>query len=158
MTIITFCKLSSKEIFLFLHIFVRRSLQERVHSEMKTCARLYYCQHIQPTVLIFQSALIVQLVLKAEHCIRFEIGRACVLFISEWIPTLRRLAGGLKHWSNFVFRIRGWVVELGKYTYITGFPIPFSARGGNGPTLRGGTQGGGIGQVEGGMPRETSRQ
>ena len=118
MTIITFCKLSSKEIFLFLHIFVRRSLQERVHSEMKTCARLYYCQHIQPTVLIFQSALIVQLVLKAEHCIRFEIGRACVLFISEWISTLRRLAGGLKHWSIFVFPIRGWVVELGKYTYI----------------------------------------
>ena len=39
-----------------------------------------------------------------------------------------------------------------------GFPIHFSARGGNGPPLRGGTQGGGFGQVGGGMPRETSRQ
>ena len=41
---------------------------------------------------------------------------------------------------------------------IQGFPFTFQRGGGMVPPLRGGTQGGGIGQVGGGMPRETSRQ
>ena len=39
-----------------------------------------------------------------------------------------------------------------------GFQFTFQRGGGIVPPLRGGTQGGGFGQVGGGMPRETSRQ